>query len=223
MKTILELIFSAVVIAAIYFGYQFFTGKMTFEEIKFYLKNLSVESVLSKPYDCDTDYAQISALCLAFKGNSCDENSIGSFQSEFLPKLGDVATIKRSLIKLDSSSKISVCGIDINYDLSANSLDEARKKFESYNYIYQNITNYPLKLIFDMDMLISFDSKNPKSFDEKFKSLDDYNKFLEKREASKNLMTMLGGMSSDKFYYKVFDNGKGGIMVQTSVILEDLK
>lgn len=34
---------------------------------------------------------------------------------------------------------------------------------------------------------------------------------------------MLGGMSSDKFYYKVFDNGKGGIMVQTSVILEDLQ
>ena len=79
MKSILEFIFSAVVIAAIYFGYQAFTGK---------------NSVLSKHYDCDTDYAQISALCLAFKGNSCDENSIGSFQSEFLPKLGDVATIK---------------------------------------------------------------------------------------------------------------------------------
>lgn len=140
-----------------------------------------------------------------------------------MPKLGDVATIKRSLFKLDSSSKSSVCSIDFDYDLSANSLDEAKKKFESYNYIYQNITNYPLKLIFDMDMLISSDSKNPKSFDEKFKSLDDYNKFLEKREASKNLMTMLGGMSSDKFYYKVFDNGKGGIMVQTSVILEDLQ
>ena len=41
MKSILEFIFSAVVIAAIYFGYQFFTGKMTFEEIKFYLKNFS--------------------------------------------------------------------------------------------------------------------------------------------------------------------------------------
>lgn len=201
-----KFIFSAVVIAALYFGYQFFTGK---------------NSVMSKPYDCDTELAQISALCLMFKGDSCNDAEL--FVKEFLPKLGDVATIKRSLIKLDSSSKSSVCGIDINYDLSANSLDEARKKFDSYNYIYQNITNYPLKLIFDMDMLISSDSKNPKSFDEKFKSLDDYNKFLEKREASKNLMTMLGGMSSDKFYYKVFDNGKDGIMVQTSVILEDLQ
>ena len=87
MKSILEFIFSAVVIAAIYFGYQFFTGKMTFEEIKFYLKNLSVESVLSKPYDCDTNYAQISALCLAFKGNSCDENSMAHFKVSFYQNL----------------------------------------------------------------------------------------------------------------------------------------
>lgn len=203
MKTILELIF---VVVVIYFGYQFLTGK---------------NSVMSKPYDCDTELAQVASLSIMFKGDSYNDAEL--FVKEFLPKLGDVATIKRSLIKLDSSSKSSVCSLDLNYDLSANSLDEARKKFESYNYIYQNITNYPLKLIFDMDMLISSDSKNPKSFDEKFKSLDDYNKFLEKREASKNLMTMLGGMSSDKFYYKVFDNGKGGIMVQTSVILEDLQ
>lgn len=208
MKSILEFIFSVAIIMAIYFGYQTLTGK---------------NSVMSKPYDCDTKSAETGALALMFKGSGSGYEDAELFVKEFLPKLGDVATIKRSLIKLDSSSKSSVCGIDINYDLSANSLDKARKKFESYNYIYQNITNYPLKLIFDMDMLISSDSKSPKSFDEKFKSLDDYNKFLEKREASKNLMTMLGGMSSDKFYYKVFDNGKGGIMVQTSVILEDLQ
>ena len=223
MKSILEFIFSAVVIAAIYFGYQFFTGKMTFEEIKFYLKNLSVESVLSKPYDCDTDYAQISALCLAFKGNSCDENSIGSFQSEFLPKLGDVATIKRSLFKLDSSSKSSVCSIDFDYDLSANSLDEAKKKFESYNYVGENITNYGMKIFFNMQN-DSFNTRQQKqSFDDRFKTLDDYNKFLEQREASQNMMAMFGSVNLNKIYYKIFDNGRGEIWTQTSFNLEDLR
>lgn len=205
MKTILELIFAVVVI---YFGYQFFTEK---------------NSIMSKPYDCDTGDAQISALCLMFKGNSCDENSIDPFISEFLPKLGDVATIKRSLIKLDSSSKSSVCSIDINYDLSANSLDEAKKKFESYNYVGENITNYGMRIFFNMNNMLDFDNKNPKSFDERFKSLDDYKKFLEQREASQNMMAMFGGVSLNRFYYQLFDNGKGEIMVQTSANLEDLR
>ena len=104
MKTILELIF---VVVVIYFGYQFLTGK---------------NSVMSKPYDCDTKSAETGALALMFKGSGYEDAEL--FVKEFLPKLGDVATIKRSLIKLDSSSKSSVCGIDINYDLSANSLDK---------------------------------------------------------------------------------------------------
>lgn len=223
MKTILELIFSAVVIATLYFGYQFFTGKMTFEEIKFYLKNLSVESVLSKPYDCDTDYSQMMALCLLFKGNSCDENSIDSFQSEFLPKLGNVATIKRSLIKLDSSSKSSVCSIGINYDLSVNSLDEAKKKFESYNYVGENTTNYSMKMFFYMQNDGFIRPSQKQSFDERFESLDDYKKFLEQREASQNMMPMFGGLNLNRFYYKVFDNGRGEIWTQTSANLEGLR
>ena len=205
MKTILELIF---VVVVIYFGYQFLTGK---------------NSVMSKPYDCDTKSAETGALALMFKGSGSVYEDAELFVKEFLPKLGDVATIKRSLIKLDSSSKSSVCSLDLNYDLSANSLDEARKKFESYNYIYQNITNYPLKLIFDMDMLISSDSKNPKSFDDRFKTLDDYKKFLEQREASQNMMAMFGGVNLNKIYYKIFDNGRGEIWTQTSFNLEDLR
>ncbi|NLK66167.1 MAG: hypothetical protein GX282_01690 [Campylobacteraceae bacterium] len=221
MKTILELIRSVVVVAAIYFGYQLFTGKMTLEEIKFYLQNLSVESITSKPYDCDTDVAEISALCLMFKGNSCDD--IGLFQSEFLPKLNDVATIKRALIKLDSSSKSSVCSIDFDYDLSANSLDEARKKFESYSYINEGITNYGMKILFNMDSILNFNSKDSKSFDEKFKTLDEYKTFLEQREASQNMMVMFGGANLNRFYYKLFDNGKGEIWTQASGNLEDLR
>lgn len=49
MKTILELIF---VVVVIYFGYQFLTGK---------------NSVMSKPYDCDTELAQVASLSIMFK------------------------------------------------------------------------------------------------------------------------------------------------------------
>lgn len=205
MKTILELIF---VVVVIYFGYQTFTGK---------------NSVMSKPYDCDTKSAETGALALMFKGSGSGYEDAELFVKEFLPKLGDVATIKRSLFKLDSSSKSSVCSIDFDYDLSANSLDEARKKFESYNYVGENITNYGMRIFFNMNNMLDFDNKNPKSFDERFKSLDDYNKFLEKKEASQNMMAMFGGVNLNRFYYKVFDNGKGGFMVQTSAILEDLQ
>ena len=201
-----KFIFSAVVIAALYFGYQFFTGK---------------NSVMPKPYDCDTELAQISALCLMFKGDSCNDAEL--FVKEFLPKLGDVATIKRSLIKLDSSSKSSVCGIDINYDLSANSLDEARKKFESYNYVGENITNYGMRIFFAMQN-DGFNTRQQKqSFDERFKSLDDYKKFLEQREASQKMMAMFGGVNLNRFYYQLFDNGKGEIWTQTSFNLEELR
>lgn len=165
MKTILELIF---VVVVIYFGYQTFTGK---------------NSVMSKPYDCDTKSAETGALALMFKGSGSGYEDAELFVKEFLPKLGDVATIKRSLFKLDSSSKSSVCSIDFDYDLSANSLDEARKKFESYNYVGENITNYGMRIFFNMNNMLDFDNKNPKSFDERFKSLDDYNKFLEKKRS----------------------------------------
>ena len=126
---------------------------------------------MPKPYDCDTGDAQISALCLMFKGDSCNDAEL--FVKEFLPKLGDVATIKRSLIKLDSSSKSSVCGIDINYDLSANSLDEARKKFDSYNYVGENITNYGMRIFFAMQNDGFNGPSQKQSFDERCKSLGD--------------------------------------------------
>lgn len=201
-----KFIFSAVVIAALYFGYQFFTGK---------------NSVMPKPYDCDTGDAQISALCLMFKGDSCNDAEL--FVKEFLPKLGDVATIKRSLIKLDSSSKSSVCSIDINYDLSANLLDEARKKFESYNYVGENITNYGMRIFFAMQNDGFNTSQQKQSFDERFKSLDYYKKFLEQREASQKMMAMFGGVNLNRFYYQLFDNGKGEIWTQTSFNLEELR
>ena len=134
-----------------------------------------------------------------------------------------MATIKRSLFKLDSSSKSSVCSIDFDYDLSANSLDEAKKKFESYNYVGENITNYGMKIFFNMQN-DSFNTRQQKqSFDDRFKTLDDYNKFLEQREVSQNMMAMFGSVNLNKIYYKIFDNGRGEIWTQTSFNLEDLR
>lgn len=107
--------------------------------------------------------------------------------------------------------------------MSANSLDEARKKFESYNYVGKNITNYGMGIFFNMNNMLDFDNKKPKSFDDRFKTLDDYKKFLEQREASQNMMAMFGGVNLNKIYYKIFDNGRGEIWTQTSFNLEDLR